>query len=82
MQYNEIVQLAIAVLILHAIFLLLLTFAGWCMHRPPKDPHPDWKGRIEERFRWSKFRFEFGRWCYNTNCFGDETKSWWEWEKK
>lgn len=43
--------------------------------------HADWKGRIERRFRWKNLRFEYGRYCYKTDCGGDILNSWWEWEK-
>ena len=43
---------------------------------------PDWRGRIEKRFKWSTFSFEWGRLCYCTNCCGDTTDLWWEWENK
>lgn len=42
----------------------------------------DWKGRIEKRFRWSTFKFEWGRWCYITNAMGYTRFEWWEWEEK
>jgi hypothetical protein len=45
-----------------------------------KERRPDWKGRIRKRFRWRTFSFEWGRWCYHTDCFGRELEVWWEWE--
>lgn len=44
--------------------------------------YADWKGKIEKRFRISKWRFENGRYCYTTNCCGDTIECWWEWENK
>jgi len=41
---------------------------------------PDWKGAIRKKFRWRHLKFEWGRWCYKTDCFGKENKVWWEWE--
>lgn len=40
----------------------------------------DWKGAIKKRFRWRTLRFEYGRWCYQTNCFGGVLAMWFEWE--
>lgn len=40
----------------------------------------DWKGRTERRFRWRTLRFEWGRWCYQTNWCGDTLAAWFEWE--
>lgn len=42
--------------------------------------YPDWKGKIEKRWRWARFKFEWGRWCYNINCLEQTIKMWWEWE--
>lgn len=44
-----------------------------------KERFADWKGALEKRFRWRSFRFEWGRYCYKTNCCGDTTDCWWEW---
>ena len=41
----------------------------------------DWAGKIHKRFRWLRFRFEWGRRCYKTDCCGDTLESWWEWEQ-
>jgi hypothetical protein len=40
----------------------------------------DWIGRPEKRWSWSRLCFRFGRWHYNTNCFGETTGEWWVWE--
>ena len=39
-----------------------------------------WGGAKERRFRWSKFRFEWGRYFYKTDCMGRDRAVWWEWE--
>lgn len=44
--------------------------------------HADWKGRRVKRFRWLSFKFQYGRWCYMTNCCGDTLACWFEWEVK
>jgi hypothetical protein len=43
----------------------------------------DWKGPFKQRFRWSRLRLEWGRWCYLTpaNPYGKHGM-WWEWETK
>ena len=41
----------------------------------------DWKGMLRKRFSWRTFSFRYGRWCFQTNCFGQTVKCWWEWEK-
>lgn len=41
----------------------------------------DWCGKLERRFVWSKFKFETGRWCYQTNAFGDTLRRGWKPEK-
>lgn len=47
-----------------------------------KNPHnADWKGALERQFRWSSCRWEFGRMCYQTDCTGEVSNSWWEWER-
>jgi len=46
-----------------------------------KNREPDWRGKLEKRFRWSKFRREWGRWCFivtPVEGYGDFV--WWEWE--
>lgn len=45
-----------------------------------KENEADWKGRIRKKFRWRKLRFEWGWWCYKTDCSGRTLRSWWEWE--
>lgn len=45
---------------------------------------PDWRGRLQKRFRWLRFRFEWGRYCYVVypiEC-GVRDFVWWEWELK
>jgi hypothetical protein len=37
----------------------------------------DWIGKLERRFVWKHFRFEWGRWHYVTNCCGDTLARWW-----
>lgn len=47
-----------------------------------KNKEADWKGMLTKAFRWSKLRFEFGRYChvvYPVEGRGSEY-SWWEWE--
>jgi hypothetical protein len=42
---------------------------------------PDWKGKHERRFRWSRFRWEWGRACYIVAAVeGDPDIVWWEWD--
>lgn len=42
---------------------------------------PDWRGRIQRRFRWLKFQFEWGRYCYIVHPVeGGHDYVWWEWE--
>jgi hypothetical protein len=41
---------------------------------------PDYKGRMLEKFRWTHFRFEWGRYCYETDAWGETLNKWWEWE--
>jgi len=45
------------------------------------DMNADWIGKLERRFRWSKFRFDYGNMHYTTNCCGDTEKAWWVWKK-
>lgn len=46
-----------------------------------RNREADWKGRLERRFRWSKFRFEWGRVCYIVYPVeGPRDYTWWEWE--
>lgn len=41
----------------------------------------DRKGPPEKRFRWSKFKFQWGRRCYNTDCNGNTIRTGWEWDE-
>jgi len=41
---------------------------------------PDWRGALKRRFRWLKLRFEWGRYCYIVNQFGEDREVWFEWE--
>ena len=46
-----------------------------------KARSPDWRGMLRRRFRWSRLRFEFGRWCHIVHPVeGGADLSWWEWE--
>jgi hypothetical protein len=50
----------------------------------PSNPTScDWKGPFKQRFRWSRLRLEWGRWCYITpaNPYSRHGM-WWEWETK
>jgi len=38
----------------------------------------DWRGKHEKRFIWRRLRWEWGRMCYRTNCFGETLEAWWE----
>lgn len=38
----------------------------------------DWKGKLEKRFNWRKFSWEWGRVCYRTNWLGQTLEAWWE----
>lgn len=43
---------------------------------------PDWRGRVQKRFRWGRLRFELGRYCYIVHPVqGGRDIVWWEWEK-
>jgi len=45
-----------------------------------KNKESDWKGKIEKRFRLSKFRREWGRYCYVVHPVeGCKDYAWWEW---
>ena len=44
--------------------------------------HADWKGMLKRRFRWRRFRYEYGRWCFRTDCCGNTISQRFEWEKK
>ncbi len=47
-----------------------------------KAREPDWRGSIQKRFRWSKLKFEWGRWCYIVSHIqGQGNFAWWEWEE-
>ena len=46
-----------------------------------KAREPDWRGMLRKRFRWSKLRMEWGRWCYIVHPVqGGHDFTWWEWE--
>jgi hypothetical protein len=48
-----------------------------------ENREPDWKGALTRRFRWSKLRFQWGRYCYITypiKQYSDYV--WWEWEEE
>lgn len=47
-----------------------------------KDESGDWGGRKQRCFNWKRFRFEYGRFHYRTNAFGDTLDSWWKQESK
>lgn len=40
----------------------------------------DWVGKHEKRWRWSRFRFCWGHWHYDTNWRGDTIDAWWVWD--
>ena len=59
----------------------MATITSW--EEQVKNREADWKGMKEKRFRWSKFRMEWGRWCYITHPVeGVRDVSWWEWENE
>jgi hypothetical protein len=39
----------------------------------------DWRGMLRKRWRWLRWRFEWGRYCTRSNAFGTGPV-WWEWE--
>ena len=41
----------------------------------------DFCGRLEKRWNWRTFRFEWGRMCYQTDCTGATLDRWFEFEK-
>lgn len=46
-----------------------------------KAREPDWRGRHERYFRWSKLRYEWGRFCYIVHPVeGGHDIVWWEWD--
>lgn len=47
-----------------------------------KQFEADWAGALKLRFRWSRFRFEYGRMYYKTDCTGETIDSCWKWENK
>lgn len=57
-----------------------LKITGYRVSTEPIPRYPDWKGLVQKRFNFRHFRFEWGRWCYNTNYAGECLDSWWEWE--
>jgi hypothetical protein len=44
--------------------------------------HADWKGPMKERavftLAWPFYRYEAGRWCYQTDAMGRTLAEWWE----
>lgn len=42
----------------------------------------DWCGKIQKKYRWFRFKFELGRYCYQTNACGDTLKTKWFFENK
>lgn len=50
-------------------------------YKQVRNREPDWRGKIERRFRWLKLRFDWGRMCYVVHPVeGAPDRSWWEWE--
>ena len=48
-----------------------------------RDRSPDWKGKLQKKFRFRYFRFEFGRYCYVVHPVeGVRDFIWWEWMNK
>ena len=48
-----------------------------------KQTDCDWKGKLKKRFRWSKLKWEWGRYSYIIHPVeGGKDKSWWEWADK
>lgn len=46
-----------------------------------KAKEPDWRGMKRKYFRWSKLRFEWGRYCFIVHPIeGGRDIVWWEWE--
>ena len=41
------------------------------------EKEADWIGKRSRRFSWLRFRWEWGRWHYVTNCCGDTPSAWW-----
>jgi len=79
-------QIAVVYLILVAfVFILFFSLSyGYRAYRTKKftGKDCDWKGRLKKRFKLSKFRFEWGRWCYIIHPIEGGTHiTWWEWEK-
>ena len=45
--------------------------------------YPEWKGKLEKKFNWKTFHFEFGRYCYIVHPIeGGRDEVWWEWESE
>jgi hypothetical protein len=49
-----------------------------CAYCKLQHPCADWKGARRKRWSWLRWRFEWGRYCFRTDCNGDTLESWFE----
>lgn len=68
---------AVAVLIIGGVF-LFTRLIDWLFEPADVDKHADWKGANQRRFVLRRFCFEWGRWCFKTDCAGMPAIVWWE----
>lgn len=64
-------------------FLALMVIGLHALGRPSAVTRQncEWKGRLQQRWRWSTWRKEWGRYCYIVHPVEDGRDIvWWEWE--
>lgn len=44
-----------------------------------KARRPDWHGIAFKRFRWTRLRYQYGRYCYVIDPMALKDYIWWEW---
>lgn len=49
-----------------------------CANCGLRHPCADWKGTARRRWSWRRWRFEWGRYCYQTDAMGNTLRCWWE----
>jgi hypothetical protein len=69
-------KLAVATIVIVSLPFLVGAALDWLFK--PSVRCADWKGALQRRFVLARFRFEWGRWCYQTDCCGQTRASWWE----
>ena len=66
-----------------SVIAFLYIFLTLYLTRKPKNIDKDWSLRLERKFRFSKMRYEWGRWCVKVHPVeGCRDRYWWEWENK